>query len=374
MRVSFLCGALVLAAFGCSGDRDCRNKGHECGEAFECRKNDAAKWECLPVDRAVETEDAGPPEPPGEAPAAGGEKEDGERRVTCPYHVLCPADAIRCECSGRGQLVSIETDSNRDGAPDRSVKLSRDERGLVTSIEIDEGADGEVDVVHGYHYQSRGNPSQHEVLKPTEGDAAGVRITYRYDVDGQLIGVDFDEKLDGEVDVRCTHDPPCPPPIPNASCDLECDGQIPGSQAFTLACMRHVKCTGQSVSCRCDTDGRLLRRVLDIDGDGRGDEVARFAYDRGGRMLAAIVDEGMDGTEEARHLYSYNEQGHPTRWDVLRKSAAGSKQVRYVYNEQSLLVAEQTDVGRDGKVDRECTYDPPCPPPIPNPACKPVCK
>ena len=374
MQSSFLYWALALVALvavGCSGKLDCRNKGQECGDGFDCQKDDTGKWECLPMKQVAVPDGAAAA--PGEQPQAEGEKQDEERGVTCPYHLLCPADAVRCECSGSGQLMAIETDRDSDGAPDLDVRLTRDDRGLVTEIEIDEGADGSADEVHTYLYESLGNPLQHEVRRPKDGDAEGVRITYLYDGNAQLTTVQYDEKLDGEFDATCTYDPPCRPPIPNASCDPECGGEVPQSYVFTLPCVRHPKCTGRTVVCRCDAYGNLLQRVFDLDGDGQGDEEARFAYDREGKMLAAIVDEGVDGSEDVRHLYAYNEQGLPTVWDIFRKPEAESRQVRYVYAEGQ-LVSEELDQGRDGKVDRRCTYDPPCPPPIPNPACKPVCK
>lgn len=364
----------ALFTCGCSGNLDCRNKGQECGDGFTCQQNDTGKWECLPAGQAAGTEDAGSAASGGENPPDQGEKQEEDKRVTCPYHVLCPADATKCECSGRGQLLAIETDGNGDGEPDRTVRLARDDRGLVTAIEVDEGADGSADEVHSYLYESRGNPLQHEVRLPGGGDAAGVRITYLYDGNGLLTTTEFDEKLDGEADAKCTYDPPCSPPIPNASCEPQCGDAIPPSRVFTLPCVRHPKCIGRTVVCRCDVYGNLLLRVFDLDGDGQSDEAARFAYDRDGKMTAAIVDEGVDGTEDVRHLYAYDERGLPTMWDVFRKSKAESRQIHYVYNKEGQLISEELDQGRNGKVDRKCTYDPPCPPPIPNPACKPVCK
>ncbi|MBW2276745.1 MAG: hypothetical protein JRF63_04585, partial [Deltaproteobacteria bacterium] len=168
MRSSFLYWALVLvalAAFGCSGNLDCRNRGQECGDGFDCQKNDTGKWECQPADQTAETADAGVAAP-GERPRGEGEELDEEGGVTCPYHLLCPADAVRCECSGRGQLVAIETDGDGDGKPDGRIVITRDDRGLVKKIEIDEGADSKAEVVHNYLYESLGNPLQHEVLRP----------------------------------------------------------------------------------------------------------------------------------------------------------------------------------------------------------------
>lgn len=376
MKFSYAYWALAFvafASFGCSGNLDCRHKGQECGAGFTCLKNGAGKWECLPADEAAESEGDG-------AAADAGEqwtdtaREGEEQRVTCPYHLLCPANAVKCECSRRGQLLALETDGNGDGVADLTVRLARDERGLVEAIEIDQGSDGTAEEIHSYLYESRGNPLQHEVRRPAGGDGAGVRVTYLYDGNAQLTTMRVDEKLDGKFDFTCTYEPPCPPPLPNASCTPDCDPEIPVSRVFTMPCPRHPKCTGKTVVCRCDAYGDLLLRVLDLDDDGHGDEAARFAYDREGKMIAAVVDEGVDGTEDVRHLYAYDERGMPTVWDVLRKTKADSRRIAYVYDENGDLILEKLDQGRDGKVNRKCTHDPPCPPPVPNPACKPVCK
>jgi len=365
---------VALAALGCSGNLDCRNKGHECGDGFACLKNDSGKWECLPAEQAPAQEDAGDVVAAGSAQPAGGERGEDEQRVTCPYNLLCPANAIKCECSGRGDLLAVETDDNGDDAADLIVRLIRDERGLVTGVEIDDGADGSIDEVHTFLYDSQGNLLQHEVRTPAGGEAAGVRVTYLYDEAGLLTTTRYDDKLDGEIDTTCTYEPPCPPPLPNAACVPDCKPEVPPSRIFTLPCPRHPRCTGKVVVCRCDADANLLLRVLDLDGDGHGDESARFAYDRDGKMTAAIVDEGVDGTEDVRHLYAYDERGLPTVWDVFRKNKADSRQVHYVYDNEGQLISEELDQGRDGKIDRKCNYDPPCPPPVPNPACKPVCE
>jgi YD repeat-containing protein len=376
MRLPVACWALAFVAVAslcCSRDLDCRHKGQECGAGFACQKDDAGKWECLPAAAAAAPGNAGAAASAGaRRPDAAGE--DEERRVTCPDHLLCPADAIECECSGRGQLLALETDRDRDGAADFTVRLTRDERGLVQAIEIDEGADGTADEVHSYSYESRGNPLQHEVRRPAGGDGAGVRVTYLYDGNAQLTAMRVDEELDGKLDFTCTYEPPCPPPLPNATCAPDCDPAIPASQVFTMPCPRHPKCTGSSAVCRCDAYGDLLLRELDLDGDGHGDEAARFAYDRQGKLIAAVVDEGVDGSEDVRHLYAYDERGMPIAWDVLRKSKADSRRIEYAYDENGDLILETLDQGRDGKVNRRCRHVPPCPPPIPNPACKPVCE
>jgi hypothetical protein len=143
-------------------------------------------------------------------------------------------------------------------------------------------------------------------------------------------------------------------------------------------CPLHPMCVGLSAECVCGPDQSLLTRTLDRDGDGKPDEKAVYTTDTEGRIVQVIVDEGMDGTSDSQHSYTYDDRGNPLVWQIdrLSKTPADAKdqQLVYVYDEQGNLTQEKLDLDIDGTVDSTCTYSPPCPPPIPNASCRPVCK
>jgi hypothetical protein len=149
-------------------------------------------------------------------------------------------------------------------------------------------------------------------------------------------------------------------------------------EAARRPCPDHPRCAKLALECLCDAKGELVSQTLDRDRDGKGDEKARFQYNQEGFLTFVIVDEGMDGTDDLRHEYGYRGEGIPLFWEITKApNSANTKpesRLSYIYDEAGSLISESLDLGLDGKIDRGCTYDPPCAPPIPNPSCKPACE
>jgi len=135
-------------------------------------------------------------------------------------------------------------------------------------------------------------------------------------------------------------------------------------------------CAGRPAKCFCGPNGDLLTRFLYDNETGKPIEKAVYENDDKGRPVQVVVDEGMDGSADSQHSYSYNDRGDPGAWQINRLTKAGDKKdqlVTYVYNARGELTQEKIDFNIDGSIDSTCMYSPPCPPPIPNASCKPVC-
>lgn len=142
-------------------------------------------------------------------------------------------------------------------------------------------------------------------------------------------------------------------------------------------CMSHPQCDAQAMKCICNPKGMLIRKILDRNDDKEADEQAEYLYNQEFFLTFVNVDTNMDGKLDVRHEYGYYEANRPSFWEVTDVSSAKedrkNSRVTYLYNDQKDLIAEEYDVALDGRIDKECTYSPPCPPPIPNHRCQPQC-
>ncbi len=141
------------------------------------------------------------------------------------------------------------------------------------------------------------------------------------------------------------------------------------------ACPRHDQCPQNAVKCTCNGLGWIMTKEIDRDDDGRADERIDLSRDHLGRLIETTVDKGMDGSTDAVHTNSYDQQGNLVA--LYTKYPAGQSpnvRVKCAYDRQGNLLRMEFDEGIDGKLDKVCTFDPPCPPPIPNPKCRKTCK
>jgi hypothetical protein len=143
-------------------------------------------------------------------------------------------------------------------------------------------------------------------------------------------------------------------------------------------CSEHPLCVPEAVDCICDAQGRFYKRTLDKDGDGKADESARYDYGGGARVKRILVDENLDGVDDKRHKYMYDQRGNPVVWEIYSHHETDRKdsksRLSYLYDNDGKLTSTVLDIGMNGQIDETCEYDPPCPAPIPNPDCKKTCK
>jgi YD repeat-containing protein len=217
--------AASLIAVACSGDLDCRHKSRECAEGFVCAQEGAGDWQCVPqkASAGATTEaDSGkridegknvppPPQSPAPAPAP----------VLCMDHPMCAGKAAKCFCGPNGNLLTRFLYDGEAGKPREKATYASDDEGRIV---VDEGMDGTADSQHSYKYNGRGDPIAWQINRLTKsGDAKDQLVTYIYDAQGRLTQQETDIDINGSVDSTCRYSPPCPPPIPNASCTPVCD-------------------------------------------------------------------------------------------------------------------------------------------------------
>jgi YD repeat-containing protein len=226
--------AASLIAASCGGDPDCRNKERECAEGFACEERGTNDWQCLPrkapasVEGKVDSEKridavqkaSAPVQSPSPAPAP----DPNPAGVICPEHPMCAGKPAKCFCAPNGNLLTRSIDSNEDGKPDEKAVYESDGEGRIVQVVVDEGMDGSADSQHSYKYNDRGDPVMWQINRLTKaGDKKDQVVTYVYDSQGRLTQEKIDINIDGSIDSTCNYSPPCPPPVPNASCKPVCD-------------------------------------------------------------------------------------------------------------------------------------------------------
>jgi len=214
-EISWLVAA-ALAAVSCGGDLDCRNKGEECAEGFACEDGAKGGWQCVKdeVQTAAEKPNDAARSAPAPAPA----------EAPCPNHPMCAGISAECLCGPDRSLLTRTLDRDGDGKPDEKAVYTNDAEGRAMQVVVDEGMDGSADSQHSYEYDHRGNPAAWQINRLTKAadGAQDQRLAYVYDSQGNLTQEKLDLGVDGSIDSTCTYSPPCPPPIPNASCKPVC--------------------------------------------------------------------------------------------------------------------------------------------------------
>jgi YD repeat-containing protein len=137
---------------------------------------------------------------------------------------MCVGKSAKCFCGPDGNLLTRFLYDDKTGKPVEKAVYENDDKGRPVQVVVDEGMDGSGDTQHSYKYNDRGDPLSWQInrLTKVEGQKDQV-VTYVYNAEGNLTQVKADIDINGSVDSTCTYSPPCPPPIPNASCKPVCD-------------------------------------------------------------------------------------------------------------------------------------------------------
>ena len=212
--------AATLFAASCGGDLDCRHKGEECAEGFSCEDGGKGAWRCEKRPAQAAAENAADGKKPARVSAPAPVPAD----APCPNHPMCAGMTAECVCGPDGSLLTRTLDRDRDGKPDEKAEYSNDAEGRVVQVIVDEGMDGTPDSQHSYTYNDQGNPLVWQInrLSKAMTNVKDQLLTYEYDVQGNLTQEKVDIGIDKSIDSTCTYSPPCPPPIPNASCRPVC--------------------------------------------------------------------------------------------------------------------------------------------------------
>ncbi len=109
-----------------------------------------------------------------------------------------------------------------------------------------------------------------------------------------------------------------------------------------------------------DAAGLLLRKALDVAGNGSVNKVASYTYDDQGRQVAEEIDwlGGFpDGTVDMVTRTEYDAGGRKTR-TVREGTKPGMAQITsYRYDDAGQLVREETDEGADGSVEGRVRHE-----------------
>ncbi len=154
-------------------------------------------------------------------------------------------------------------------------------------------------------------------------------------------------------------------------------------------CPDTTECGARVVRCLCDNAGHIVLEDTDRNGDGRSDTRIHLSYSSEGNLVLREVDRGVDGSIEERHLWEYEDgvlqtyeidrdgdcqvdsrtsyytdEDRHILWEDNDTDADGviEERIMFAYDGED-RVGRVVDVDADGRIERECDYDPPCPPP-----------
>lgn len=173
------------------------------------------------------------------------------------------------------------------------------------------------------------------------------RATYTYTwhyEDGVLVGKDYDQASDGELDRSWTYQTDAAGHVVHEDLDEDLDGE-------TDATVDHIWDGDQLQESRWDYQadgaddysitwlynptGAVLEQVIDSDGNGTPDEVQSWVYDAVDNPLSSELDLGADGAWDEQQEWRYDtERCRLDRVDTLEYSGA-RQGLRYWYDENT---------------------------------------